>query len=231
MGDKKYMIGTYANTATIIIGTLVGCCLKKGLNEKQSHTLMQAMGLAATALGINSIVSGMGKSTLPVLFIVALALGGFIGQSLKLDEKIDALGNRFKKLGNLEGVVTGVLLFCFGTLSILGPIESALNNNHTYLFTNATLDLITSMVLASTFGFSIIYAAVILFCWQGSIYLGATILAPFITDALMAEIGVVGGVLILSTGLSILKVLNIKTINFLPALLVPPLYFLITGFF
>lgn len=224
------MIGTYANVTTIIIGTLVGCCIKKGLNEKQSTILMQAMGLAAAALGINSIVTNMAKSQAPVLFIVALAIGGFVGVTLELDEKIQRLGERFKKLGNLEGLVTGVLLFCIGTLSILGPIEAALNNNHTFLFTNATLDLITSMVLASNFGYSILFAAAILFCWQGSIYMGASYLAPFINDALMAEIGVVGGMLIFTTGLSILKVVNIKTVSFLPALLVPPIYFLIVSF-
>lgn len=219
------MIGTYANVGAIIVGTLVGCCVKKGLSEKQNGALMQAMGLAAVALGINSIVGNMGNSTAPVLFIVALALGGFVGETLDLDGRLNSLGSRFKKLGNLEGLVTGVLLFCIGTLSILGPIESALNNNHTYLFTNATLDLITSMVLASSFGFSIIYAAGILFCWQGAIYLGASYLAPFITDALMTEIGVVGGILIMGTGMSILKIAPIKTINYLPALLIPPIYF------
>ncbi len=220
------MLGTYTNTAAIVIGTLVGCGLKKGLSEKQSNTLMQAMGLAATAIGVNSLVNNMGKSTLPVLFIVALALGGFIGQAFRLDERIDALGDRFKKIGNLEGLVTAVLLFCVGTLSILGPIKSALNADHTLLFTNAALDLITSMVLASTFGFSIMYSAPILFIWQGLIYLGATFLEPFITPPLMAEIGIVGGILILSTGLSILQAVKIKTINFLPALLIPPIYFL-----
>ncbi len=225
------MIGTYANVAGIVAGTLIGCTLKKGLNEKQNTILMQAMGLAAVAIGVNALVSNMGKSTLPVLFIVALALGGFVGQSLRLDERIEALGERFKKLGNLEGLVTAVLLFCVGTLSILGPIKSALNGEHILLFTNATLDFVTSMVLASSFGFSIIYSAAILFVWQGSIYLGATFLEPFITPPLMAEIGIVGGILILSTGLSILQAVKIKTINFLPALLVPPLYFLLLSFF
>lgn len=225
------MLGTYANTATIILGTLVGCTIKKGLSEEQSNVLMQAMGLAATALGINSFVKSMTNSTVPVLFIASLALGGFIGQYFALDAKIDNLGKRFKKLGNLEGLVTAVLLFCVGTLSILGPIQSALNNDHTFLFTNATLDLITSMVLAASFGFSILYSAPILFIWQGSIYLGASILAPFITDALMAELGIVGGILIFTTGLSILKVVKIKTINFLPALLIAPCYFLIMSFF
>ncbi len=225
------MLGTYANTATIIVGTLIGYKLKKGLSEEQSHILMQAMGLAALALGINSFVHTMPKSVAPILFIVALALGGFTGQYLKLSTRIENLEKKFKNLGSLEGLITAVLLFCVGALSILGPIEAALHNNHTFLFTNATLDLITSMVLASNFGISIIYAAPIVFCWQGSIYLCANFLAPFITDALMAEIGTVGGILILTTGLNILKVANIKTINFLPALLVPPLYFAIIGLF
>ncbi len=225
------MIGTYANVAAIIVGTVVGCTLKKGLSEKQNTILMQAMGLAATAVGVTGLVNNMNKSTLPVLFIVALAIGGFIGQTLRFDERIDALGGRFKKLGNLEGLVTAVLIFCIGTLSILGPIESALNANHTLLFTNATLDLVTSMVLASSFGFSILYSAIILFFWQGAIYLGASFLEPFITPELMAEIGLVGGILILCTGLSILQAVKIKTINFLPALLVPPLYFLVSSFF
>ncbi len=221
------MIGTYANTAAIIVGTIVGCTLKKGLNEKQNTILMQAMGLAATAIGVNSLVTSMSKSTLPVLFIVSLAIGGFIGQTLRLDERIENLGTRFKKLGNLEGLVTAVLLFCIGTLSILGPIESALNQNHVLLYTNATLDLVTSMVLASSFGFSIFYSAPILFIWQGAIFLCASFLEPFITKELMAEIGLVGGILILCTGLNILEAIKVKTINFLPALLIPPFYFLI----
>ncbi len=225
------MIGTYINTLAIVVGSLIGCILKKGISEKHSHALMQAMGLSAAALGIHSIVSNMAESAAPVLFIVSLAVGSFVGHVLRLDERIDTIGKKLKHAGNLEGTITAVLLFCFGTLSILGPIESALNNNHTFLLTNATLDFVTSMVLASSFGFSVVYAAVILFCWQGSIYLGATVLEPFITDALMAEIGIVGGVLIFSTGLSILKVLNIKTINFLPALAVPPLYFLLLRIF
>lgn len=224
------MLGTYANTATIIVGSLIGCTLKKGLNEKQSHILMQAMGLAAVAIGINALVNNMGKSTAPVLFIVALAIGGFIGETLDIHGKIDAFGKKCKRLGNLEGLITAVLLFCIGTLSILGPIESALRGNNTLLFTNATLDFITSIVLASNFGFSIIYSAIILFIWQGSIYLGASMLAPFMSAELMAEIGVVGGILIMCTGLSILRIVDIKTINFLPSLLVVPVYFIIISF-
>ena len=221
------MIGTYVNIVAIIIGTTIGCLLKKGIKEQYRNTLMQGMGLSAVALGVNAIVSNMGKSTIPVMFIVSIALGGLIGQRLNLSDNIDKLGAKYSKGSNLEGLMTAILLFCFGTLAILGPIESALNNNHTYLFTNATLDFITSIVLASNFGISIMFVAVVLFITQGSIYVGATFLEPFITPELLTEVGIVGGMLILSTGLSILKIKDIKTINYLPALLIPPLYFLI----
>ena len=221
------MIATLVNTGAIIVGTLIGCLLKQGLNEKQSKILMQAMGLVALVIGINSVVQNMENSTSPVLFIASLAIGACAGQAIDLDGRINSLSTKCKNIGNIEGLVTATLLFCVGALSILGPIESAIHDNQTLLYTNALLDFVTSMVLASTFGISIIYSAAILLCWQGSIYLGATYLEPFISDSLMCEIGIVGGVLIFATGLSILKIVEVKTVNFLPALLVPIIYFII----
>ena len=218
------MIGTIANASTIFIGSLVGSALKKGIGERYQTVMMDAMGLAATALGINSIVSAMPESKYHVLFIVSLALGGLIGTRLHLDTAFEGLVSRFSCGSALaKGLSTAILLYCAGTLSILGPIESALNGNHTYLFTNAILDGITSIVLSSTFGIGIALAAVVLFCWQGSIYLLANLIAPWLTPELLTEISLVGGVLILSSGLSILNIKQIKTLNLLPALLVPPI--------
>ena len=128
-----------------------------------------------------------------------------------------------------EGLSTAILLFCIGTMSIVGPIESAVNGNHTYLFTNATLDFVSSIVLASTYGIGIALAAPVLFCWQGAIYMGASFLAGFLSEPLMAEISIVGGVLIATSGLSILNIKDCKTMNMLPSLLVPPLWFLLAG--
>ena len=101
-------------------------------------------------------------------------------------------------------------------------MQSALLGDNTFLYTNAVLDGITSTVLSSAFGFGIAIAAAVLFCWQGSIYLLASVIEPFITDALMTEISLVGGILILSSGLGILGIKQIRTLNLLPALLVPP---------
>ena len=158
-----------------------------------------------------------------------MAFGGLIGSIIDLDGKFQNLTKKVST-GNLaQGLTTAVLLFCIGTMSILGPIESALNGNNTLLFTNAMLDGVTSMILASNFGIGIAFSAVILFLWQGSIYLLAQFIGSFMTDSLMTEICIVGGILIMSSALGILNIKSIKTLNLLPALLVPALYIGITS--
>lgn len=221
------MIGTIVNTGTILTGSILGSILKRGVKEKYQNCLYNAMGLAAVGLGINAIVSNMPNSKYPVLFIVSLALGSLIGTVLNIDGHFQQLMNRLGKSELSKGLSTGILLYCIGSLSILGPIQSALYGDNTYLFTNATLDLVTSTVLASTYGIGMAFAAFVLFCWQGSIYLGATFLQEFLTSALMSEITIVGGFLIAASGLSILEIKDVKTLNMLPALLVPPAFFMI----
>lgn len=226
------MIGTIANTIAIVVGSAVGSVAKRGLGEKYQTVLFAAMGLAAVGLGINSIVVGMADSIYPVLFIASLAIGGVIGTGLDIAGRFDRFVAKRSKAAPeageqtlAQGLSTAIMLFCFGTLSILGPVNSALYGDETFLLTNATLDLVTSMVLASSFGIGIAFAAVVLFCWQGAIYLLANQLAPLLTADLMCEITIVGGFLILASGLGILKVKEIPVMNLLPALFVPPIWF------
>lgn len=217
------MIGTIANTATILAGSLVGSRLKSGLGERYKEALMNGMGLAATLLGVNSVVQAMPESRYSVLFIVSLAVGGVLGTALSLDTLFQKAVDKLPLAGGSElgkGLSTAILLFCAGTLSILGPMQSALQGDNTYLFTNAVLDGITSTVLASSFGIGIALAALVLFCWQGSIYLLAGAIAPYVTDSLLCELSLVGGALIFSSGLGILGIKQIKTLNYLPALAV-----------
>lgn len=226
------MIGTVVNAGAILAGSIVGSTFKKGIGDKYKNIMMDSMGLAATALGVNSIVQAMPQSKYHVLFIVSLALGGLIGTRLNLERAFDRAVGKISKGTNLaQGLSTAILLFCAGTLSILGPMQSALQGDNTYLFTNAILDGITSIVLSSTFGVGIAVAAGILFCWQGSIFMLAHFIEPFITDPLMTEISLVGGILILSSGLSILNIKQIKTLNLLPALLIPPIAVTLLSFF
>ena len=220
------MIGTLVNTGTILAGSILGSVLRQGIKEKYQNCLYNAMGLAALGLGIHSVTSNMSESKYPVLFIVSLAIGSLAGTILNLDDRFQNLVGHFGKSELSKGLSTGILLFCIGSLSILGPMQSALYGDNTYLFTNATLDFVTSTVLASTYGIGMAFAAPVLFCWQGSIYLGASFLQSFLTGSLMTEITIIGGFLIAASGLSILNVKDMKTLNMLPSLLVPILFFL-----
>ena len=225
------MLGTIVNTGTILAGSVIGSIFRKGIKEEYREGLFTAMGLAVTGLGFNSALQNMPKSDYPVFFIISLALGSLIATILDLNGKFQKLSSRFasSKLG--EGLSTGILLFCIGTLSILGPIQSALYGDNTYLFTNATLDFVTSMVLATTYGIGMALAAVVLFAWQGSIYVIALLLGNFMTADMMTEISIIGGFMIVGSGLSILGVKDCKTLNLLPSLLVPIIWFAITGLF
>ena len=116
------MIGTIANASTILVGSIIGSTLRKGFDEKYKNIMMDSMGLAATALGINSIVQAMPDSKYHVLFIVSLALGGIIGTALSLDTLFDRAVSKISKGSNLaQGLSTAILLYCAGTLSIPGP--------------------------------------------------------------------------------------------------------------
>ena len=145
------MIGTIYNTAMILVGSAAGSFFRRGLKEKYRAVLFDAMGLAAAGVGINAIAKNMPDSEYPVLFIISLALGSLIGTKLDIDGAFNRLTGKSGNQNLGRGLSTAILLFCIGTLSILGPIESAVSGNNTFLFTNGTLDLVSSMVLASTY--------------------------------------------------------------------------------
>lgn len=225
------MFGTIFNVAMIIIGSTLGTVFKKGMKDRYQTILMQAMGLAALALGVNAIVGHLPDSKYSVLFIISLAIGAIVGEKLDLDARFTNVVKKFSKSNLAEGLSTAILLFCIGSLSILGPVEAALHGNYSYLLANGMLDFVTSLVLASTFGFGIALSAGVLFVWQGSIYLVAKALESTVNVDLLNEVSIVGGVLIMASGLSILGIKKFKTMNFLPALLVPPVFFLILKIF
>ena len=277
------MLGTIVNTCTIILGTLAGSLLNRGIKEKYKQVLYTGLGLACLAIGLNATVTNLPKSQYPVLFIVAIALGGVVGTALDIDgrfkrkvdklsasrvdkltsRRVDELGDKVDELSasqvdelgasgvtsssesnnlstcllvnsstnkNLSAALaTATLVYCIGPLSMLGPVISALKGDNTFLFTNATLDLVTSFVFGSTYGLGMLLAAPILFLWQGLFYLVAMVSSQAVSDALMAELLIVGGLMITASGLSLLGLKDCKTLNYLPALLVPVVWLLVCG--
>ncbi|MCI6118155.1 MAG: DUF554 domain-containing protein [Prevotella sp.] len=230
------MVGTIVNTCAIIVGTVIGTMLHRGIKEKYKRVLYDGLGLASLAIGLNATLTHLPKSQYPVLFIVAIAIGGVVGTALDIDGRFRRLVQKRQKgdaslhpqrgKSLADGLSTAILLYCIGPLSMLGPVISALKGDNTFLFTNATLDFVSSAVFASTYGIGMIFAAPVLFCWQGLFYAVAQLSSHAVSDALMAELLIVGGLMITGSGLSLLDLKDCKTLNLLPALLVPVIWFL-----
>ena len=244
------MIGTIVNTTTIVVGTIVGSLLHRGIKEKYKTTLYDALGLASLAIGLNATITNFPKSQYPVLFIVSIAIGGVVGTALDINGRFHRLVDRHNTQHPTtntqhptpntqhptpntphstlaDGLSTAILLYCIGPLSMLGPVISALKGDNTFLYTNATLDFISSTIFAATYGMGMVLAAPVLFCWQGMFWLVAHLSSTAVSEALMAELLIVGGLLITGSGLALLNLKDCKTLNLLPSLLVPVLWFLL----
>lgn len=235
------MLGTIVNTGTILIGGAFGALAGEGIREKYRAALFNALGLACLVLGMAAALPNLAKSEYPVMFILSLALGGVLGTWLDLAGRLDRLNARLNarshgKGNGLQGLVTGLLLYCIGTFSIVGPVLSCLSPSkgwdfsepaNTFLYTNATLDLVTSAVLAASYGWIMLLAAPVLFCWQGLFYALAYYCGGGLPEHTQVELSIVGGVLIISSGLGILGIRDCKTVNLLPSLLFPIVFYLL----
>jgi uncharacterized membrane protein YqgA involved in biofilm formation len=219
------MLGTLVNTAAVIIGSLLGLLLKKGIPEKLSDIITKGLGLCVLYIGI----SGCLKGTNPLITILSMVIGAVIGQLLDLDRHLnglgDKLGNRFKKgTGSInisQGFVTASLLFCVGSMTIVGSLQSGLTGNHEMLFTKSMLDFISAIILTSSLGIGVLLSAAFVLVFQGSITLLASWVQPFLSDYAIAEMTCVGSLLIIALGLNMLGIAKIKAMNLLPAIFVP----------
>ena len=185
------MLAVIVNTLTVIIGSAIGMLLKKGIPERITDTLMKGIGLCTLYIGWSGTLKG--QNTL--VLIISMAIGVVIGEGLDLDDKLNrfaaSVENRFKKGGEkislAEGFVTASLLFCVGAMTIVGSLQAGLSGDYEMLFTKSVLDFISSMVFASSLGIGVMLAAAFVLVFQGGIVLLAQFVAPFLTDAVIAE--------------------------------------------
>lgn len=227
------MLGTVVNTIAILAGSIVGLFLKGGIPKRFDDAIMKALGLSVLYIGI----SGSLKSTDTLLLILSLIIGVIIGEAINLDKALTVLGQkieeRFKKLNKggsiAEGFVSASLLFCIGSMAIVGAIQSGLEGNHEMLFVKSMLDGVTSIIYASSMGIGVAFSAVAVFLYQGAITIAAGFLGNVLTQAQIVNIGAIGSVVIMALGLNLLNITKIKVANFLPALFIPMLYYIIQG--
>lgn len=223
--------GVIVDTLAIFLGGTIGLLIQKGIPKRIEETIMKAIALSAIFIGI----TGMFAVENTIFIILSMVLGGIIGELLNLDENVHRLANSFaSKLQTDQnssklavGFVTGALMMTVGPLSIIGPMESGLTGDHTILYTNAVMDGITSIVLASSLGLGVILSGFVVFTYEALIVLFASGLNAFLTDAMILDMSVVGAILIFVLGLNILEITDIKVMNFIPALFIPvALFFL-----
>ena len=219
------MYAIIINAIAVIVGSAIGAMARKGIRAKYISVLNTAMGLAALVLRVNVAMENMQKTQYPVLFIFCLSLGGLLGTVLRFDQHLERATRRISTSNLAEGITTGVLFCCVGTLAMMGPVMSALYDDNTYLMTAATLNLVTMIVLASSYGFGVALTAIAVFAWMASIYGIALLSKTFISEELISEVSLVGGVLIAAAGLGVLHIKDCKTINLLPALIMPMIFF------
>lgn len=229
------MIGVIANTLTVLLGSALGLVLKKGIPSRVSNAVMAAIGLCTLYIGVDGALEGSNT----IVLIVSMVLGTIAGTLLDLDDKINRIGNfierKMKRDGEkttiAEGFMTGSLLFCVGAMTIVGSLNAGLTGDNELIFTKSILDLISSCMLASSLGIGVMFSAIFVFVFQGSLVLLSGLLQSVLTDAAMiAEITCAGSVMIIGLGLNILGITKIKIANMLPAILFVPFLYVAAQF-
>jgi len=225
------MLGTLVNAAAVIIGSIIGILIHKKLPKKLTKTAFQAIGLFTIFLGISMAL----KTQQFLIMIFSIVLGSILGELLDIDSWVNRFGDYLKKKlkskeSNFsEGFVTAFLLFCMGSMTILGAIEEGLGSPPNLLLSKSVLDGFSSIALASSLGIGVLFSALPLLIFQGGITLFAASLQDVLTLALINEITAVGGLLLIGLGIKILQIKEIKVLNMMPSLLVAALlaYFLL----
>ena len=218
------MKGTIVNSAAIVLGCSIGFFLKSKFPEKIRKIIIQALGLSSLLIGMQMAL----KTDNILLVIFSLVVGGIIGEILKIEESLERLGNKLKsKFSNntsserfVEGFITATLLYCVGSMAIVGALKEGLSGNPDILYAKSLLDGITSIAFTAAMGIGVLFSAIPTFLYQGGITILARVIKDFLTPEMISEVTAVGGVLVLGIGFSLLEIKKIRVGNFLPAILI-----------
>ena len=219
------MLGTIVNCAAVIAGSCLGMLIGRRLPERFMNIMFMGVGLATLAIGVSMTL----ESKNLIVSVVSIMLGGILGEWMRLERRLDSLAAHIKKRLRFrserfnEGFVTATVLFCVGSMAILGSFEDGLGHFPRLLYTKSVMDGLSSVALSSTMGLGVLFSAVPMGLYQGALTLFAGSLSGVLTPVMIAEMTAVGGLMLLGIGLNLLKVTRIPVINFLPGLVIAPL--------
>ena len=234
-------MGTLINVLLILVGGTIGLVFKKAVSKNIEYSIHKATGVAVAVIGLCGILSNMlsvgedGKisSSGELMLVVSLFIGTFLGEILKLDDRLNngckKIENRFKMSDFSSGFISATMIYCIGAMAIVGAINDGLMHDSSTLITKGIIDGITSVILAASLGYGVLLSAIPVLIYQGGITLLASSLQNVLTGELLTNICMVGYALVICIGINFLynSKKQIKTVNMLPSLLVPIAYKLI----
>lgn len=232
------MIAAVVNALAVFVGSLIGILFKKGIGENLQKAIMKAMGLITLLIAFQSAL----KTQDTLCVIMCLVFGTIIGELLKIDNGINSVGdvlkNKLAKGGEqnskfTEGFVTTSILFCVGSMTILGSLQAGVNHDYSIIFSKSVMDFVSSIVFGAAMGFGVTCTSIFVLVFQGGLTLAAGALSGVLTDAIVTEMTAVGGVILIGLGFNILELgkTPIKVANMLPAIFLPAAYIAIVGLF
>lgn len=230
------MLGTIVNALAIVGGSLLGLLCNKGIPEQYKETILQGVGLSVILIGWKSALLADNL----LLVIISIVVGGLLGEWLRIEGRLEGLGKWLEKrvaakTGNTQslarGFVSASLVYCVGSMAIVGSLESGLTGQHQTLFAKSILDGVISVVFASAMGVGVFFSSVSVFVYQGTLTLAAVLLKPLLSPVAIAQMTSVGGLLIVAIGLNMLGMVKIRVGNLLPAIFLPLAYHLLRSLF
>lgn len=225
------MIAVFVNVATVLLGSTIGILFRNKIKESYINTVISALALVTMLIGI---ISAIGTADI-LCVIICMALGTVIGELIRIDDHIEGAGDFIKaKLlkgrgaGSrfTEGFITACIVFCVGSMTIMGSFEAGINGNMDIIFAKSALDFVSSMMFAAAMGLGVPFAALFVLVFQGALTLLSGALSPYLSAAVVAEMSAVGGVILMGMGINMLELSprRIKVANMLPAVFLPIAY-------
>lgn len=228
------MLGVIVNSVAVIIGTLLGLLMKKGISKKISDAVMIGVGLCVVFIAVGGLILNNDAEAISLAAIVSIVLGAIIGTAIDIDKRLNHLGDKVaEKMKSkssadssvADGFVNATLLFCVGAMAIMGSISAGLEGNNTTLYIKSILDFTSSIMFASTFGIGVIFSVIPLTIYQGGIALCAGFIAPLLSANATDAITCTGSIILVGLSLNLIGIAKIKVANYLPAIFISPFLF------
>ena len=225
------MLAVFVNMATVLIGSAIGILFRNKIKENYIKTIITALALVTFVIGITSAITTQNL----LCVIVCMALGTILGELLRLDDRSNNVGDalkrkvlkgRFEGSRFTEGFVSACILFCVGSMTIMGSLEAGVNHNYSIIFAKSALDFVSAMMFGAAMGVGVAFSALFILVFQGGITLLAGLVSPYLSQAVITEMTAVGGTILIGMGFNMLELSDkrVKVANMLPAIFLPIAY-------